>query len=232
MYLGGLKSDKWASFEKPGLIFTNWEIELPKSKILAAATTVALLISIGTPAQALPILINFDGLSTGVAVTNQFAGVTFSNTITANGNPVSSPNTIKAISSGFQPKVGSPLIATFSSAATSVSIVGSNVGGSGIRIDAYDAVTGGSIIGFDSFIGTGLGSGVTSLLSVSTSGIFRVEFYQPLTTGEGVEWDDFTYEPASASASASEPATLAIFGLGLAGLGLMRRRKRVAAQRR
>lgn len=194
-----------------------------KSKFLAAAFAVGLLAGISGTAQAIPVTIGFDGLAPGVDVTNQFAGVTFANIRTTVNVNTSPPNSILSISALFEPKIGTALVATFSSAASMVSLQGISVGLNGIRIDAYDAAVGGNVIDFDEFIGAGTGSGVNHLLSVAAAGILRVEWYQPLTAGlDAVLWDDFTFD---STATVSEPGTLAVLGLGLLGLGIARRKR-------
>lgn len=201
-----------------------------KSLTLAAAAAVALSGGFSGTAQATymsvnsPITINFDDLANDVAVTNQYPGISFANTETfAFSGTTSLPNAIQAINGGTIPRVGTALVATFSTAVELVELQGIDVGGNGIRIDAYDAAAGGNLLAFDSFIGTGDGAGVNHRLSVYAPGIQRVEFYQPLTTAfEGVVWDDFTFKTAAAVA---EPGALTLFGLGLVGFVIARRRK-------
>ena len=196
---------------------------------MAAAAAVVFSAGFSGTAQATyicvnpPITINFDDLGDRVAVTDQYPGVTFANTETfAFSGTTSLPNAIQAIDGGTVPSIDRPLVATFSRAADLVRLQGIDVGENGIRIDAYDAAVGGNLLAFDSFIGTGPGGGVNHLLSVSAPGIFRVEFYQPLSPHlEGVLWDDFTFR----TAAVPEPSALALLGFGLLAFGIARRRK-------
>ncbi len=213
------------SAEYAGFGCATVEIDMLKPLVLVAATAVALSAGFTGSAQASLIkivTINFDELAVEDVVTTQFPGVTFANTVVSSfGVETSPPNSIQAIDGGTVPMIGTALVATFSSAAIAVSLQGLNVGGNGIRIDAYDAPVGGSLVAFDEFIGTGFGTGTSHLLSVSDWDIFRVEFYQPLdVTFNGVVWDDFTFVT-----EVLEPGTLGLFGAGLLGLGLARRKK-------
>lgn len=207
-----------------GFKTTFWRTSKMKKAILQASTALGLLVGSFGTSSAAPIVINFDNLASGTTVTNQYAGVTFSNARTINVVPVSNPNAIRALNGSYQPQVGNPIVATFATFASMVSITGSDVGGNGIRIDAYDAAVGGNLIDFESFIGSGGGVGTIHTLSVAAAGIGRVEFYQPLSgAGDGVVWDDFTFD--AASSEISEPAAIAVLGFGLLGLGYARRKR-------
>jgi len=199
-----------------------------RQKFMVAGCCIALLTGISENAQSAPITIDFDGLADGVAVTNQFSGVTFSNTTNVNASSfaTSSPNIIISTSGSYFPLQADAIFAVFTTGATTVSVNGIDVGARGVRIDAYDAAVGGSLLDFDSFTGVGVGSGSNPLLSVSGAGILRVELYglNP-DPDDGIGFDDFTFDTTAAVAAASEPPTLALLGLGFAGLGAMRRRR-------
>jgi hypothetical protein len=123
----------------------------------------------------------------------------------------------------YVPKSGTPIIATFSSDVSSVSIFGLNVGDNGARMDAYDATTGGALIGTFSTPGVpGVGADNNPLLSISATGIRRIQLYQPLSTeGEGLLFDRLTFE--TSAATAPEPTTFAFVGIGIAALAAGRR---------
>ena len=117
---------------------------------------------------------------------------------------------------GYDPTVGDPIIATFAVPQSSVSILAVNVGEAGGRLDAYDTLTGGTLVGFAEDYGTtivgetevvpGGCSGGPSLscqheereLSVSAPSILRVEIYRPFDSSiDNVHFDNLTFEPAS-----------------------------------
>ncbi|HIE49815.1 MAG TPA: PEP-CTERM sorting domain-containing protein [Gammaproteobacteria bacterium] len=66
-----------------------------------------------------------------------------------------------------------------------------------------------------------------TLQTFGFSGMHRVHIEWTGPSG-GYLLDNITFNEPTKAAEAPEPATLAIFGLGLVGLGLMRRRKRAA----
>jgi len=89
-----------------------------------------------------------------------------------------------------------------------VSILAFDVGENGARIDAYDAVVGGNLLGSDSFVGTSFGAGQFADLSVAAPGIRRFELYQLTNVpNDSVLFDNLTFTP--------EPSSLLMLGLGL-----------------
>ncbi|SFN51212.1 PEP-CTERM sorting domain-containing protein [Marinobacter pelagius] len=178
-----------------------------------------------TTVNAAPITIDFNDGTAGSSVGEFYAGlgVTFSNATWT--STLGDPLAIYSSSDTFRPKADNPIIATFSSAVSFVSIFGRDVGGNGIRIDAYDSPVAGNLVDFDEFFGTGIGVGTEATIAASDPSIWRVEFYQPdsIVAGEGMVWDNFTFD-SDAVASVPEPGTLALLGIGLAGMGVARRR--------
>jgi len=178
------------------------------------------------------VIIDFDDGTDNSAIGAFYSGlgVTFSN---AEWDGFVSPDEglvgaggLKLVDIGptYEPKVGNPIVATFSFAITSFSIRGLNVGANGARIDAYDAAVGGNLIDFDEAFGIGVGVDNHPLLVSSASPIWRIELYQPLdVTTEGLLFDNMAFEPAQTQLP--EPVSLALLGLGLAGLAFARRRK-------
>jgi hypothetical protein len=123
------------------------------------------------------------------------------------------------ISNTYNPTAADPIVATFSVPVTFVSVYGLNVGSEGARIDAYDAVMGGNLLGFAQTFGTGAGTENNVLLQVSAPAIRRLTFYQPASAGsEGVLFDQLTFTPVP------EPTAMILIFAGLAAIALLRHR--------
>lgn len=177
--------------------------------------------------------INFDDGTNGLPIGAFYSGlgVTFDN---ARWDAFVSPNEAAvgagglkfvAISSVFNPKVGSAIVARFAAPLTSATVRGLNVGANGARVDAYDALVGGALVAFDQAFGIDLGVDNHPLLSVAGAGIRRLEFYQPASvSGEGLLFDNLTF--TTSVAAVPEPATVALLAGGLAVIGIGARRRR------
>jgi hypothetical protein len=190
-------------------------------KIITAALMA--FVSYNTHATA----INFDDGSPGNIVGNFYSsqGVTFSNAAWTNnfGLPGSSGSLGIIVPFTYQWGISNPLVATFSSNVTDVRVDGIDVGGNGLQIDAYDALSGGTLISSNSVFGSTAGVGQFFSLAASGASIKRVEIFQVQNVfGDGILLDNFQF--STIATSVPEPATFALMGLGFAGLNYRRRK--------
>jgi hypothetical protein len=174
--------------------------------------------------------ITFDDGSPGGAIDNFYSllGVTFSNAswqpAFPGGNIGGSTGFLledisdNGFNAPYSPTSTTPIVGTFSTPQDFVSILGVDVGAAGIELDAYDAATGGNLIGSMQFFGTGDGSGIFQTLSVSAPGIARFDLFQPSPmNGDGVAFDNLTFN-ADPIDSGIEPGTWVMMASGLLAL--------------
>lgn len=197
-------------------------------KVLKVTSAGAVCLALGTGNIAQAATIDFDNGTAGNSIGSFYAdqGVTFSNATWQNFGPLAGVSPPLALASGNSEFPGvfsrlTPIVGVFSSAQTLLSIVGADIGAAGIRIDAYDAVVGGNLVGFDQFIGIKRGTGIFSTLSVEAASIRRFELYQVsdgFASGDGVALDNLTFQATPVPTPALLP--------GLIGLGISALRKR------
>jgi hypothetical protein len=187
--------------------------------LFAAVCTIA-------PLTAKATLIQFEDGTSGVTVNNYYQnlGVTFTNAVWTSS--LGLPGTSGALgiinTSGYQWFSSNPIIASFSSGVSLVSVDGIDVGLNGLRINAYDAVTGGNLVSFQEVFGSSVGIGEFFQVKATGNNIKRVEIFQVQNVaGDGILLDNFKFE----TASVNTPASIALFTLGMAGLLAARRRK-------
>lgn len=126
-------------------------------------------------------------------------------------------------SNPFKWDSSAPAIATFSTAATTASIVVLDLGENGFTLNAYDAAVGGNLVSSASLFGLGLGNNNFKTLSVSAASIFRLEMFQVFSASDdGVIVEDFRF---AAAAAVPEPETYAMLLAGLGLLGFAARRR-------
>ncbi len=212
-----------------------------------AVMAVAFGVGMAAPSQAATYTIDFDtlpgggALADGSVLSNQYAawGVNFSGF--ENGTAVPQPLATTAFSGEFG---GAPVSGNVlenrdvNNSRADVIRIEFDSGVSGIAFDfipfgskgpdtrflAYDAAdnllldttAGGPASSYVNFHYTGLSA---------LSGVARLDILQP---DDGWVWglDNFSFTSGAGPTSVPEPGTLALLGLGLAGLGAMRRRKR------
>ncbi|MCD0463095.1 hypothetical protein [Roseiconus lacunae] len=179
-------------------------------------------------------IINFDDGTLGVAVESFYSaqGVEFQNTSwrdSLNYPGTSGALVIGATNNGglsniYAYQKADAVIAKFQLGASSISIDAVDVGDNGFRIDAYDSLTGGTLVDFDEVLGTGFGAGSVDKLSVSATLIRRVEMYQLAAVSvDGVLVDNLEFS-SSVNQVVPEPEILSYWSAGLLGLLVRRRR--------
>ncbi len=199
------------------------------------ATTMFVLALAATPsAQGGLISIDFnDGTGDGDAIGSFYAalGITFVEAVWSDrfdGRPgTSSPFHLDSLSTPELPKIDNPIIGLFSSSVDMVSISAIDVGFNDARLDVYDAITGGNLIGTSTYTGltefgntlTGIDTGV---LSVSVSGIRRIELYQPNSgiSNDGMAFDNLSFNVVP------EPTSITMVLVVFAGVFAIRSRQR------
>lgn len=195
-----------------------------RKSIIGLLTAFTLSLWVGTANAAL-IVENFESFGDGTIITNQLTGLTVtaadggdasiasaSFPVVA-GEPLGIYNTAGSI--GFQ----SALIFDFLTLGSSIgAIVDFGGFGTGLQIVAYDGVGGtGNILGTASTL-------TEAFIGVNAVGIRSAVFSQAGQTNATWLLDNLTYD-TDPGTRVPVPATLALFGLGLAGLSWSRRKK-------
>lgn len=202
----------------------------------SAVLRVGVVLALVGPASAAPVVINFDALAPGAVVGAAFSGVgvTFSNATTFNTSllpgatqPFASPP-IAIFSTSAAQLLGTTNIisAAFSlTNVSSVSLLGLDVGADGFAFRAYDAEVGGNLIDSDVVFGVGAGVAQAFTLTLTGTGIRRVEFAQGASSGgDGIGFDNFTFDTVG---TVPEPTTLALVGAALFAAMCAKRRAKV-----
>jgi len=203
---------------------------------IAPRTLAAVLLTFSAAATSAAV-IDFDdlaggSLSAGTLVTNQYAGVgvTFVDSYTGGAHaenflgslmPGSSAPNVLWTDQGGGSLSGQYLEVLFSSAVTGVSALFGTSLGADITLEAYSGTT---LLNSLTLVGSVSSGGVLSgTIGVGDAGVTSARFFS--NSGGGRSFNFSIDNLAFNSGTVPEPGTLALLGLGLAGLGVSRRRK-------
>lgn len=186
------------------------------------------------PALAQTVSLNFEDGTDSTAVGSFYSaqGVTFASAewIGNFGLPGSSGALGIRYPGTFQWGPATPVIATFSTPVSTVSVVGVDVGSDGLVMTAYDAAVGGTQVATQQVVGTGVGAGQFYTLTVAGANIRRVEISQiTQVSGDGIILDDFSFTRAAVASAVPvptlSPGALVVLALALACAALFTRRR-------
>ncbi len=192
--------------------------------------------SLFSAALAAPTTIDFDALGGGLINPADFAalGVEFSNaTVVSTGFELSGANSIVSATGGFSWLKPDAIVVTFAPGVQLAGISGANVGFNGLRIEAFDAIIGGTLVAAQELFGTTEGGTAApnppgDVVTVSTAGpdIRRIEIFQVTNQfNDTIVLDNFFFERTTTGVSEAPLAGLMLLGLGF--MGWMGRRRSV-----
>ncbi|WP_422344872.1 PEPxxWA-CTERM sorting domain-containing protein [Parasphingorhabdus sp.] len=195
-----------------------------RAKHLAAGAALAASFTLATPASA--VVIDFDSLSNGDVVTNQFPEAIFSSTpgseilVTAQNLGSSPPN---FICSGVMGSINcvDDIFVDFTSAVSGLSFIGVGINAGG-DVGDVRVLSGMTLLGTVDIFGT---NGIGTIDLTAFSNITRIEISN--TDPAGIGFDDFTFDIGMGGA-VPEPATWAFMILGFGAIGGAMRRQRKA----
>jgi hypothetical protein len=184
------------------------------------------ILALSPASHAAPVLVDFEGLADNTVLSNQVAGLTFTNaTVLSAGVGLNEIDFPPFSGANVAYDSGGNLIIDFASLVYSVSARITYI--TRVTLTAYDAglaavATANTAFTINIATSGDVGSNPNELITVSSAGgISRIRFAGSAAGGSLVI-DNLTYD--TGATSVPEPATLGLLGLGLAGLGMARRR--------
>ncbi len=195
-------------------------------RLLLAASTLGLASTAGAQT-----VINFDNLSDGTVVTNQYSGVVFSSSLgnvnyitSQSGYNGSKPNFICSGPINSSIDCAAPTTVTFLSAVSGVSLKGMGINDVGnVKVAQVNLFNGLSFLGSQNILGNGEGIDPV-FIDLSSWGTITSFELTNITDGGGIGWDDIAYT-AGPRSSVPEPSSVALMIAGLAGIAAVRRRR-------
>ena len=188
-----------------------------------------LILLLGTKAQADPIVIDFENGTLGSAIGSFYAdqGVTFSNAQFVNAFGVGfQPPSSLGFSALSGPGPSNPIIISFATLQSQVTLTAVDLSGQGFLLKAYSAT--GSFLGQVGSLGSDtVGIPITFSVILANPTISFVELFQPSNisgTSGGVVFDNLRIDTTGVP-EVPEPATLILLGTGLAGVAIKTRKR-------